>query len=235
MPDSVVVRKPGTLTLEKVLTGRFSGDDSFWVYYTDQFFINHPQGSNHSLTFAQYVKEAAIESWQKQVVEWDLGLPPDANRWHKFFINNTQHWYHGIPSTYSDTGPNRKIFLQYDIWEQNQNYSNEDSIIRAVIAHEFYHGIQWGLSSKTLKKSSWRYFTEGQAVFIQTVQCPKEEFIDEYRRYPLEAFKYLWESLNTSLRNISYPFCLYWRFLFEKFFKNGDTKTKLSVIKECII
>ncbi|MCX7837756.1 MAG: hypothetical protein N2323_07435, partial [candidate division WOR-3 bacterium] len=79
------------LTLEKVLTGRFSGDDSFWVYYTDQFFINHPQGSNHSLTFAQYVKEAAIESWQKQVVEWDLGLPPDANRWHKFFINNNQH------------------------------------------------------------------------------------------------------------------------------------------------
>ncbi|MCX7837642.1 MAG: hypothetical protein N2323_06845, partial [candidate division WOR-3 bacterium] len=33
MPDSVVVRKPGTLTLEKVLTGIFPNGDSFWVYF----------------------------------------------------------------------------------------------------------------------------------------------------------------------------------------------------------
>ncbi len=57
------------LTLEKVITGRFHNDypDTFTVYYTDQFFHDLNQGSNYPSQFADCIKNAAIESWQKQV------------------------------------------------------------------------------------------------------------------------------------------------------------------------
>jgi len=55
------------LTLEKVITGSFSGDTTYKIYFCHQFFVNHPLHPEHAPTFANYVKNAAIESWQKQV------------------------------------------------------------------------------------------------------------------------------------------------------------------------
>jgi hypothetical protein len=55
------------LTLEKVVSGTFSGDTTFKIYFCHQFFVNHPQGQSHAPIFAGYVKDAAIETWQKQV------------------------------------------------------------------------------------------------------------------------------------------------------------------------
>ncbi|MDH5684367.1 MAG: hypothetical protein OEZ20_07880, partial [candidate division WOR-3 bacterium] len=63
------------LTLEKVITGKFHDNypDTFTVYFTDQFFQDSGQGVNYRDIFADCVKTAAIESWQKQVIDWQLG------------------------------------------------------------------------------------------------------------------------------------------------------------------
>ena len=69
------------LTPERLKTATFAGGtDSLRVYFVDQFF---PQNDTHASTFAQYVKEAMLESWRTQVDTWNLGTPPDADHMHQ--------------------------------------------------------------------------------------------------------------------------------------------------------
>jgi hypothetical protein len=62
------------LTPERLKVGTFPGaaGESLKVYFCDQFFRTqvNPQGEGHADGFAQYVKNAMLESWQTQVNAW---------------------------------------------------------------------------------------------------------------------------------------------------------------------
>ena len=236
------------LTLEKVITEKFHPPDvdSFTVYFTDQFFQGLGQDSGYPSRFAGYVKDAAVESWQKQVVDWHLadGLPSnkpkDADAHHQFFAINTLNWYHGekCPSqnsgAWSYMGGNiRKVWVRCDAWHRFEiYYSSLALLLNSMICHEFYHGIQGGHSRIDLKVG-WKWFIEGQARFLQSVQVQNEEFLHVNHQYPEAANGYLDSLMNRSLKSLDYPFCLYWRFLYEKFYPNENTAQKLSIIRDC--
>ncbi|MDH5186471.1 MAG: hypothetical protein OEW70_05340, partial [candidate division WOR-3 bacterium] len=219
--------------------------DSFTVYFTDQFFQGLGQDSGYPSRFAGYVKDAAVESWQKQVVDWHLadGLPSnkpkDADAHHQFFAINTLNWYHGekCPSqnsgAWSYMGGNiRKVWVRCDAWHRFEiYYSSLALLLNSMICHEFYHGIQGGHSRIDLKVG-WKWFIEGQARFLQSVQVQNEEFLHVNHQYPEAANGYLDSLMNRSLKSLDYPFCLYWRFLYEKFNKDGSTKDKLEIIRD---
>jgi hypothetical protein len=56
------------LTPERVRDTIFPGTSTgLRVYFCDQFFTSHPMKDTHAATFAQYVTNATLESWQTQV------------------------------------------------------------------------------------------------------------------------------------------------------------------------
>jgi hypothetical protein len=229
------------LTPEKVIYSTFPSADSetLKVYFCDQFFkddTTHGRGGeSYAPTLAQYVDSAMRESWQRQVNTWDLGTPPDADNVHRVFVSDTVNWYHAPPVGRDSTGPavsypgaNRQIAITHNPWTWNNNYTNDDSLVRSYIAHEFHHGIQYGWSSAKWSSSSWDWFTEAQARFVQSAQCECEEFRDTFHDYPRDANKYLTQHLNTSLESLSidavlkgYPYGLFWRCMFERFDSTG--------------
>ena len=224
------------LTPEKLKAGTFPGaaSESLKVYFCDQFFMNDTSsgGESYAPTFSQYVDSAMRESWQRQVNTWGLDTPPDVDHIHRVFVNDEVNWYHALPvgpgvgPAAADSGANRQISITHNPKGWNDNYTNDDSLVRSIIAHEFYHGIQWGLSSSKWLDAEWRWFTEGQARFLQSAQCDSEEFKNTNHYYPLDANKYLTQHLNTSVVSLSidtilktygYPYCLFWRYMFEHF------------------
>jgi hypothetical protein len=245
------------LALEKVVTAKFHQPDvdSFTVYFTDQFFQGlEPVPPSYPAIFAGCVKTAAIESWQKQVVEWSLaqGLPnnkpQDADCHHRFFAVDTLNWYHGtkhIPpqqggsySAWCVDGSNREVWVRSDVGIRiDQDYTNIDSLTRTLICHEFYHGIQDGYSHSKYINDDWNWFNEGQAQFLPSVQVAGEELKNLNHQYPSSAKDYLECSLNTSLKTVSQNYCLYWRFLYEKFALalNSSGQAKLAIIRDCYI
>ncbi len=235
---------PEQLTIEQVFSGQFQGGGGFLaVHFCDQFFAYHESLEAHAPVFAQRVKNAMLESWQTQVNTWNLGTPPDSDNVHQVFINDAMNWYHALPRAAAYPDSNRRISVPFKLWYMFPNYTTEDSVIRSAVAHEFYHGIQWGLSSGKWKLSRWRWFTEGQARFIQSVQYPVEEFKDTLGRtaglrlYPTYANRFLTRYLNTSLRTLSevdsiagYPYCLFWRYMYENF---GRDSGGVQLVKDC--
>ena len=87
------------LTTEKVLWCFFPGSltQMLNVFYNDQFFRTHPDSEAHADSFAEYVKNAMLESWQRQVNEWGFPKPPDADSIHLASVTDSVHWYHGLP------------------------------------------------------------------------------------------------------------------------------------------
>lgn len=229
------------LTPEKIRAGTFPGaaTESLKVYFCDQFFRigSHPQGEGHADVFAQYVKNAMLESWQKQVNEWSFGGPPDADSIHQVFVNDTVHWYHdvAINNNWADSGANRQIGIRSSNWYGSRfdsAYSSESIRVKVAVAHEFYHGIQWGLTSPLKWLSwTWDWFTEGQARFLPSVQYETEEFLDTNHYFPCDshgANGYLRTRLNSSVKYQSYHYCLFWRFMYEKFLSNS-----IGIVRDC--
>jgi hypothetical protein len=225
------------LAPEKVLAATFPNDanESLKVYFCAQFFRNHPDSEGHAPVFAQYVKNAMLESWQKQVVDWSLGTPPDTDHIHQVFVNDSQNWYHDDIDSWADSGANRQIGIRYNSRYGSRfdsAYSNESIRVKVAVAHEFYHGIQWGLASpfKWLA-STWDWFTEGQARFLPSVQYETEEFLDTNHIFPCDSWganRYLRTRLNSSAEDQSYNYCLFWRFMYERFLKNS-----ISIVRDC--
>ncbi len=234
------------LTLERLNSSTFPGADTelLLVYFCDQFFMGLPGGEAHAAVFAQYSENAMHESWQTQVGAWGLGSPADADNIHEVFINDSLRYFHVRPQTYTEFGGEQKIGIQAQLWyadSTSRAYSSESIRVKDAVAHEFYHGIQWGLDSAKVVNDTWNWFTEGQARFIQSAQYPNEEFsttggqVSGLRQYPRDANKYLTQYLNTSLRTLSadssiagYPYCLFWRFMYERFQLGG-----MRIVRDC--
>jgi len=229
------------LTPERLIADSFPSSsvrESLKVYFCDQFFRNDSGGEEFASTFAQYVKDAMLYSWRMQVDTWNLGTPPDADSIHQVFINDDTNWYHAPAITAAVSGPNRKIAFEHDpssLWLYDA-YVNKDSAVRSFIAHEFYHGIQWVDSAKWVRPW-WRWFSDGQARFIQSVQHESVEFRKWYCLYPYDAGRYLSQYLNTSFDSLSrdtilmgYPYCLFWRFMYENF---GRDTSGVQLVRDC--
>jgi len=229
------------ITPEKVMEGTFPGADTelLRVHFCDQFFRDYP-GSHeaHADTFARYVFSAETTSWRTQVNTWGLGTPPDPDHVHRVFINDTLHWYHAraIGDPFSDPGRDRRTGVPYDLWVRLPQYTNEDLLVRVAIAHEFYHGVEWGLDSCKWKPAEWDWFTEGQALFLPSVQVQGEEFLGSTRFYPKFANVYLTQKLNTSPTALSYSCDIFWRFMYEHFLRDSSfpqPKTALQLVSDC--
>ena len=236
------------LTPEKVRVTAFA-DSGQWlrVHFCQQFFRNHNLGPGHDTVFVRFADTAMLRSWRTQVCTWNLGVPPDADHIHQVLVNDAVNWYHAPAGTATYDGSNRRIALGYDPLhiDTSYMYTDEESAVQSFLAHEFYHGVQWGLSQDKWLDSTWNWFTEGQARFLQSVQSQSEEFLSARRLYPRDANRYLTQHLNTSLVTLSgdtvmkangYPYCLFWRFMFEHFL--GDSsfpqpKKALQLVSDC--
>ncbi|MEO0101157.1 MAG: FlgD immunoglobulin-like domain containing protein [candidate division WOR-3 bacterium] len=133
----------------------------------------------------------------------------------------------------------QKISITSAIDSVFPQYSTEQSIIKSAVVHEFYHAVQCALTTRIRVLPNWRewrWFIEGQAGFIQSVYNQNEEFTqssspEEERLYLRDANKYLNLLLNASLKQQSNNFCLYWRFLFEKYCQ-GSIRERLAIIRD---
>ncbi len=229
-------RKTGSLTLEKVRTKHLpQSTDSIYLYWTDQFFSDGYSDTN----YVNYVLNAMSTCWDSLVNYWNFAAPPDSNRIHQLFLGDIGSYFHGIIRSYgtSTSGENRKIRIadETPIIHPYTSYS-PDSAFLSVVSHDFYHGIQWGYNGWKLNAPNdgwkeWRYFLEGQAVFLQTMLCSNEEFKSELKYYPIWVNEYLQNHLNTSLKNDTHAYCLYWRYLYENY-KQGSTQEKLAIIRD---
>ena len=218
--DTTLPRKE--LTPERLKTDTFPGSsESLKVYFTDQFFKAHPQGEGHAGAFAQSAMEAMRQSWRMQVDTWGLGTLADTDGTYQVFVNDSINWYHMSPKTTTREGPDGRTAIRFSAFGENYGYTNEDSVVRSLIAHEFYHSIQWGLDSNKWGVDQWAWFGEGQAVFLQSVQCDSEEFSGTEHYYPHEANQYLADILgkymNASVKVCSAHYCLFWRHLRDTF------------------
>jgi hypothetical protein len=228
------------LTLEgAIVTLLPSAHDTLLAFYCDQSFNIPPQvQETHADTFAWYVINAMHQSWQTQVDSWQLGTPPCSLGVYFVYANDNQHWYHGPKGSWAGPGAFRQMGLRSNLWygdNIDRAYSTESIRVKVAVAHEFYHGIQWGLDPAKWTDSTWRWFHEGQARFLPSVQYETEEFLDGNHLFPDDANKYLTQHLNTSLESLSvdtilrgYPYGLFWRFMYEKFLKNS-----ISIVRDC--
>jgi len=110
--------------------------------------------------------------------------------------------------------------------------------VKVAVAHEFFHWVQWKLSSSKWVSDDWNWFTEGQARFLPSVQYETEEFLNANHLFPDAANSYLTQYLNTSLSTLSnypimgYPYCLFWRHLFERFDSTG-VADGVRMVRDC--
>ena len=217
------------LTTEKVRVTAFA-DSGQWLQtrFCQQFF--RTQASGRDTVYAKLVDGAMLRSWQMQVDAWNLGTPPDADHIHQVFINDTVNWYHGpaISDPYSLPGPDRRIGIPCDIRWNVFHYANEDSAMRVAVAHEFYHGIEWGLDSTKWRPTQWGWFADAQAMFLPSVEHESEELDTATHFFPLSSNWYLTSQMNTSLKALGDFYCLYWRFMYERFLKNS-----IKIVRDC--
>ncbi len=158
--NQIVFSDPNLLIIpEKVITGIFPAGYDYTVYYTNQFFDEHPEGKDYAPTFGYQVRDALVSSWVKEVNEWNLcaGLNPeqpvenDSN--YQVFINDaivqTPNLYHGSFQTGTPPGEARIISIGSlsHLAPRNAQYYPELDLINSAICHEFYHGIEWSLNN----------------------------------------------------------------------------------------
>jgi hypothetical protein len=239
---------------EKILTGTFNNGgqvNPVWtdsIYYCDQFFINHDNHITHALTFANMVRDALNDSWDREVLDWSLcqgianNRPVDGNNNYQVFINDsrdgqTVYKYHSVHSG-TDAFPwgDRIIEIGSRLHQWTEAhmdvYQPEQDLIRSAVCHEFYHGIEFSHNTGSVT-GDW--MIEGQARFIQTVfmsqySNPGEEY-EGGRMFQGDANDFLLDNLNTSLDNLAYNYCIFWRFLYENY-STGSVANKLSIIRE---
>jgi predicted outer membrane repeat protein len=239
---------------EHTTTGTFTSGYSYTIYFCNQFFDGHgafpthPLGITHAQTFAGYVETAANESWNEQVNNWVLAQgcindqPEDFDSNYEIVINDHDgaNNYHGMSDNAATIGDERVIGIRYDSHLTENLYTTEEDRINIAVSHEFYHGIQMShnpISSFGSYFIEMFWMIEGQARFLPSVQYPDEEFYVETTQhfFPVDANSYLSNTsplyLNTSLNDLSYSYCLFWRSLYENY-STGSTAEKLEVIRE---
>ncbi len=246
---------------EHTKTGTFTSGYDYTIHYCNQFFAGqppnpdfppHPLGIAHASTFVGYVETALTESWDKQVRDWILAqgcssqgfndVPIDDDGNYQICINDHDptHLYHGTETNQASINDYRKIGIRYDSHLTDSLYTNEEIRIKVAMAHEFYHGIQMShnpISSYGSHFTEMFWMIEGQARFLPSVQYKSEEFYVETVQhfFPKDANLYLSSTsplyLNSSLHDLSYRYCLFWRLLFENY-TTGSIADSLAIIRE---
>jgi hypothetical protein len=235
----------GVIITEHKISGNFKDSEDnpidyiYSIYYTNQFSLYYG-GLDYAPIYADYVKVALEESWQKQVIDWNLAmgceynLPNDFDNNYEVFINDSDFWYHIDFGNNHLPGNERKMGIRSNCYITQPGYSSELMRIKVAVAHEFFHGIQFSHNpSYTEVDSLFDWLYEGQAYFINSVQYEHEEFfIDTSNHFfPVIANGYLENHLTTSIHNMDVFYLLFWRFLYENYLE-GTTKEKLAIIRE---
>ncbi|MFH1735996.1 MAG: hypothetical protein ABIE92_14925, partial [bacterium] len=172
-------------------------------------------------------------------------------------------WYHGTNFTGTAPGRERKIWIG-SLLNQASIYTypnNEDLLIRQVMCHEFYHGIQFSHNYNNMGTNllpggptfeSTKWMLESQARFIPTVfmqrywtaGIPNIEY-ETYSAFCIDArlfltdptyhtkFNLQWLGNIPGVVDYSYVFCLFWRHLYENYAINPQSEAeKLAIIRE---
>ncbi|MBN2088313.1 VWA domain-containing protein [candidate division KSB1 bacterium] len=185
--------------------------------------------------FKTYVIFAMVDSYNKQVKEWTFRRPYDADQTYHVYINDGTNEFHGRDNNEALTGPDRIIGIRSNSF-QDHNYSSVPARINAAVAHEFAHGIQYTYAPNygRIWGDSGQWIREGQARFIPSVQYEAEEYNSPDHFFPVDANDYLQNYLNKSLKEMSYRYCLYWRFLFENHNPLLTDRGKIKVIENAL-
>jgi PKD repeat protein len=146
---------------------------------------------------------------------------------------------HEINGTYLSS--ERVFTISSNVKLTVSNSYTQSDVLKNVIHHEFYHGIQYSFSpdffnstSTSLGKFLW--LIEGQARFIETVLNP-EEFIargNYYTDVNIKLPNCISAANTSSLTSFSYGYAMFWRYLFENFSPNGNLIDKMAIIRSCL-
>jgi len=249
------------IVTEHLLTGTFPNTNNnydYTIYYCDVFFATHTSGIPHAPVFAAIVQSALLESWQTQVIDWQLAQgctnnrPEDADDnyeviivpgvpipdyYHEPLLDNTT-----IPPTpiasFAKNGVNRLIAIRLNSYMTQNLYSSEQMRINVAVFHEFYHGISWSLNNSN-GNDTWSWMVEGQARFLPSIKYENEEFTEAIQHlYPKSANSYLRDHLNTRLNelgpNDGYDYCIFWRFLYGNY-TTGSATERMRIIRETCV
>jgi hypothetical protein len=213
---------------------------SYRILYGDQFADFNEQNIEN---FANNLQTSIVNVYQEEIVDWGFPSPKDIDLDQSFDIyglNVIDAYAAAVnnPLNFRYIGfgyPAVKYFMD------NYKYTTELDFCQAALCHEFMHSIQYHWSNifwNWGRNVNYQYITEGEARFIQTVYMnshssgSNEEFLPQ-RLYPMDANAYLNQDLNRSLRDVSYHYCIFWRYLFENY-NTGGTKTKLNIIRNIL-
>jgi hypothetical protein len=244
----VLQRKRNEVSLGKTLN----------IFFAKNFFYNHEYGNSVSNAFIDKLVVFYNETWQKQVIDFDLnnGSPPSTtDNTYELSVNpfqETTSYVFQHNAKLSDCFETQRIKRGIGITANPKQFAKlldsrlkytEDEFLKIVLAHEFYHGLQYtfnNLFSTNFKNKTW--LMEGQARAIQSIQYPEIEYkLNDYGDYVIDANNYIKNFLNVSWINqtgpdgYGYSYDLFWRFLYENYNPTGTIKEKLAIFRETCI
>lgn len=186
--------------------------------------------------FSQAVWDAMVESYDSLVKTWDLGRPYDQDNVYDVFINDGSNPLHGCDDNLAFPGEDRKIGIRCNSFGDH-SYSSVQARVNGAVVHEFLHGIQatYGNNHCFIWGKSGDWIIEGQARAIPSIVYEQEEFGNIHHFYPEDANRYLLSYLDKSLKNQSYRYCMYWRFLYENYWPGATQAQKMSLWKNAVI
>jgi predicted outer membrane repeat protein len=211
------------------------------ILYGDQFAnFNEPVIE----TFADNVTTSILDVYQEEINNWNFPSPKNIDLDEILDIYVMDSYSSGAAkSTSSDSLIFEYIVIGFpfiNYLKSSYNYSTDLDAIGTVLCHEFLHSVQYHYPNIFLNWESgenkyYKYISEGQARFIQTVYMKyhsstanNEEFAGG-RHYQYQANQYLLNDLNLSLKDVSYDYCLFWRFLYENY-KSGTEADSLDIL-----
>jgi hypothetical protein len=143
------------IVTERSKTGTFANSPTNFAYkinWVEYWLNNHPNPAQ----FRADAEQALKFSWQKQINEWGLcdGLannqPIDDNNEFDLNIdgyNQTSFPYRGCRSSNATMSVNSRNvsidFYSYQMGDSYSNYSTELSLLHSLIAHAFFHNVQY--------------------------------------------------------------------------------------------
>ncbi len=189
----IFLRQP--IFIEKAITISIpeNNEYKFMIHYADNY-ISSPT----SVFVEDYVANALLNSWKKEVIEWNLceglpgNIPQNNDSTYDIYIHNVREILNGdkfndqMSSSINDG--QREIFVDYNpisYCNADTTQITEKELLYLVISHEFFHGIQFShMSLDSIIKNSYpnhkqeinnrKWLIEGQAKFLETV------FMEDY-------------------------------------------------------
>lgn len=122
-------------------------------------------------------------------------------------------------------------------------------LIKTLVSHEFFHVVQKSINPNISSNENMGWLVDGTARFMQTVFLEQEpdysgDAITEFQKglYGFDSRNYLTTRLYPvpgndnlgQLEKIEYDYCLYWRYLYEKYKPNASPMEKCEIIKKAI-